>query len=68
MTKAAGSTITESKSAEVSAPVVKGVAKEQDSDYLKAWKAIPRHARERLTKKQIQMMDKPDLLADSLLA
>lgn len=33
---------------------------------MKSWKAIPRSKRDRLTKKQIAMMDKPDLMTDAL--
>ena len=33
---------------------------------MKQWRALPRSKRDRLTKKQIAMIDKPDLMADSL--
>eukprot|EP00347_Sterkiella_histriomuscorum_P002585 403367576 len=39
---------------------------QEDSEYMKMWKSIPKNKRERLTKKQIQRIDKPDLLAESL--
>ena len=33
---------------------------------MKQWKALPRSRRDRLTKKQIAMIDKPDLMTDAL--
>ena len=39
----------------------------EDSEYMKAWKALPRSGKEKLTKKQIARIDKPDLLFDSLV-
>jgi hypothetical protein len=38
----------------------------EESEYLKQWKALPRSKRERLTKKQIAMIDRPDLMTDAL--
>jgi len=37
----------------------------EESEYLKQWRALPRSKRERLTKKQIAMIDKPDLMTDA---
>ena len=36
----------------------------EESEYLKQWKALPRSQRDRLTKKQIAMIDRPDLASD----
>ena len=38
----------------------------EESDYMKQWKSLPRSKRDRLTKKQIAMIDKPDLMTDAL--
>ena len=40
----------------------------EESEYLKAWRALPRSQRDRLTKNQIARMDKPTILADQLFA
>ena len=40
----------------------------EESDEMKQWRALPRSQRERLTKKQIAMMDRPDLMSDALVA
>ena len=37
----------------------------EESDYMKQWKSLPRSKRDRLTKKQIAMIDKPDLMTDA---
>lgn len=39
----------------------------EDSDYMKAWKALPKNKRDKLTKKQQDRIDKPDTLFDSLV-
>ena len=39
----------------------------EDSDYMKAWKALPKNKRYKLTKKQQDRIDKPDTLFDSLV-
>lgn len=39
----------------------------EDSDYVKAWKALPKDKREKLTKKQIEHMNKYDIMADALI-
>lgn len=39
----------------------------EDSDYVKAWKALPKEKREKLTKKQIEHMNKYDIMSDALI-
>ena len=39
----------------------------EDSDYMKAWKALPKNKSDKLTKKQQDRIDKPDTLFDSLV-
>jgi uncharacterized protein with WD repeat len=39
----------------------------EDSDYVKAWKALPKDKREKLTKKQIEHMNKYDIMSDALI-
>ena len=39
----------------------------EDSDYVKAWKALPKDKREKLTKKQIEHMNKYDIMTDALI-
>jgi hypothetical protein len=34
---------------------------------MKAWRALPRNHREKLSKKQIQRIEKPDTLFDTLI-
>ena len=36
----------------------------EDSDYIKEWKSIPRSRRDRLTKKQIERINRPDLATE----
>ena len=53
-------------------PVSKGKPKEEkkvyeESDELKQWRALPRSQRDRFTKKQIAMMNKPDLASETLI-
>jgi hypothetical protein len=38
----------------------------EESDYLKQWRALPKASRERLTKKQIRFLDRPDTMFESL--
>ena len=42
-------------------------AKLEDSDYVKAWKAIPKEKRDKLTKKQIEHMNKHDIMSDAII-
>jgi len=39
----------------------------EESDYMKAWKALPKNKREKLTKKQQARIDRPDTLFESLV-
>lgn len=39
----------------------------EESDYLKAWRALPKSKRERLTKKQIARIDAGGTLFDALI-
>ncbi len=38
----------------------------EESEYMKQWKSIPKSKRERLSKKQIEKMDKKDTLSDAI--
>jgi hypothetical protein len=40
--------------------------KVEESDYIKNWRLIPKSNRDRLSKKQIARIDKPDLLTEAL--
>ncbi|CDW71319.1 UNKNOWN [Stylonychia lemnae] len=39
---------------------------QDESDYMKMWRSLPKSQKERLTKKQIKRIDKPDILSEAI--